>query len=256
MPPVCFVMFQGSRTNAGLCWQEGGFLPRLREVGDVFVYQNKLYNIFHGLPGFSDFPSDTEFDPGLPVSGGTPSRRVRRRATAVPAPRARRRRLVRGRAPRLRLRAALFSEKLWCSSIRRWCRLQGCVLACSSTGASSALASSLKRTLAGMLGRMRKRPCMKTAMLLLTLGLMRVTQMGRRKIWPRPLCARRSASFNLVSTEDGDPDMTTSLKVEEIAYLKKYPEYHYVLYVDEAHDIYARPGPQRAILRCLRSVRS
>ena len=174
-------MFQGSRTNAGLCWQEGGFLPRLREVGDVFVYQNKLYNIFHGLPGFSDFPSDTEFDPGLPVSGGTPSRRVRRRATAVPAPRARRRRLVRGRAPRLRLRAALFSEKLWCSSIRRWCRLQGCVLACSSTGASSALASSLKRTLAGMLGRMRKRPCMKTAMLLLTLGLMRVTQMGRRK---------------------------------------------------------------------------
>ena len=50
--------------------------------------------------------------------------------------------------------------------------------------------------------------------------------------------------------------MTTSLKVEEIAYLKKYPEYHYVLYVDEAHDIYARPGPQRAILRCLRSVRS
>lgn len=28
----------------------------------MFIYQNKLYNIFHGLPGFSDFPSDTEFD--------------------------------------------------------------------------------------------------------------------------------------------------------------------------------------------------
>ena len=60
--PVRFVMFQGGRTNASACWQDGGFLPRLREVGDVFIYQHKLYNIFHGLPGFSDFPSDTEFD--------------------------------------------------------------------------------------------------------------------------------------------------------------------------------------------------
>jgi hypothetical protein len=41
---------------------EGGFLPRLRELGDVFIYQNKLYTIFHGLPGFSDFASDIEFD--------------------------------------------------------------------------------------------------------------------------------------------------------------------------------------------------
>ena len=100
---------------------------------------------------------------------------------------------------------------------------------------------------------------MKTAMLLLTLGLMRVTQMGRRKFLATPIVCPTFSFINLVSLEskgEGDPDMTTSLKVEEIAYLKKYPEYHYVLYVDEAHDIYARPGPQRAILRCLRSVRS
>ena len=48
--------------------------------------------------------------------------------------------------------------------------------------------------------------------------------------------------------------MTTSLKASEVAYLRKHPEYHYRIYVDEAHDTYARPGPQRAILKCLRSV--
>ena len=37
-------------------------MPRLREVGDVFIYQNKLYNIFRGLPGFADFPTDIDFD--------------------------------------------------------------------------------------------------------------------------------------------------------------------------------------------------
>ena len=111
-----------------------------------------------------------------------------------------------------------------------------------------------QRTLAGMLGRMRKRPCMKTAMLLLTLGLMRVTQWVAANL-ATPIVCPTFSFINLVSTEDGDADMTTSLKVEEIAYLK-CPEYHYMLYVDEAHDIYARPGPQRAILRCLRSVRS
>ena len=94
---------------------------------------------------------------------------------------------------------------------------------------------------------------MKTAMLLLTLGLMRVTQMGRRKFLATPIVCPTFSFINLVSTEDGDADMTTSLKVEEIAYLK-CPEYHYMLYVDEAHDIYARPGPQRAILRCMRSI--
>ena len=42
--------------------------------------------------------------------------------------------------------------------------------------------------------------------------------------------------INLASKEeDGDPDMTTSLKVSEVAYLSKFPEYHYRLYVDEGH---------------------
>ena len=109
-----------------------------------------------------------------------------------------------------------------------------------------------QKALADMLGRMRKRPCMKTAMLLLTLGLMRVTQWVAANL-ATPIVCPTFSFINLVSTEDGDADMTTSLKVEEIAYLK-CPEYHYMLYVDEAHDIYARPGPQRAILRCMRSI--
>jgi hypothetical protein len=91
-------------------------------------------------------------------------------------------------------------------------------------------------------------------MLLLTLGLMRVTEWVSANL-ATPIHCQTFSFINLESNEEGgDPDMTTSLKVSEVAYLKKYPGYHYRLYVDEDHDIYASPKPQRAILKCLRAV--
>lgn len=255
MPPVCFVMFQGSRTNANLCWQEGGFLPRLRELGAVFIYQNKLYNIFHGLPGFSDFPSDTEFDldylsPEAHLRGVYADvRRQFPRHALVAVGWSAGAHLAYGFAQLFCVKALVLFDPTLVSAAGVRARLQ---FYRSIVGTRELT----QKALADMLGRMRKRPCMKTAMLLLTLGLMRVTQWVAANL-ATPIVCPTFSFINLVSlesNEDGDSDMTTSLRLEEIAYLKKCPEYHYMMYVDEAHDIYARPGPQRAILRCMRLV--
>ncbi|NBV25345.1 MAG: hypothetical protein EBS05_25960, partial [Proteobacteria bacterium] len=109
-------------------------------------------------------------------------------------------------------------------------------------------------TLADMLGRLRRKPSKKTAELLLTLGHKRATQWVSAKL-ATPIVCPTFSFIDLVSKAGRDTSADfMSLKVSEIAYLKKYPGYHYRLYVDEDHEIYARPGPQQDILRCLRSI--
>ena len=64
---VLFIMFQGSITNQKH-WNEhtkSKFLDRLKELGSVYTYQDKTYNIFHydifDLE-HKDFDSDIDFD--------------------------------------------------------------------------------------------------------------------------------------------------------------------------------------------------
>ena len=253
MPPVCFVMFQGGRTNANLCWQEGGFLPRLREFGDVFIYQNKLYNIFHGLQGFADFPADIEFDldylsPEAHLRGLYADVRQKfPQHVLIAIGWSAGAHLAYGFAQLFPVKSLILFDPTLVSPAGVRARLKfykGIVGNCELT----------PMLLADLLGRLRRKPSTKTAMLLLTLGLMRVTEWVSANL-ARPIRCQTFSFINLESNEEGgDPDMTTSLKVSEVAYLKKYPEYHYRLYVDEDHDIYASPKPQRAILKLLRAV--
>jgi hypothetical protein len=60
-------MFQGSGTNLKN-WNEttkSKFLDRLKTIGSVYTYQDKVYNIYHydkSYPGHADFDSDIDID--------------------------------------------------------------------------------------------------------------------------------------------------------------------------------------------------
>ena len=60
-------MFQGSRTNLK-AWNEytkSKFLDRLKELGSVYTYQDKIHNIWHydkSDPEYKDFDSDIDID--------------------------------------------------------------------------------------------------------------------------------------------------------------------------------------------------
>ena len=46
---ILFIMFQGSGTNQKY-WNEttkSKFLDRLKTIGSVYTYQDKVYNIYH-----------------------------------------------------------------------------------------------------------------------------------------------------------------------------------------------------------------
>ena len=62
---ILFIMFQGSATPP-TAWNEGKskFLNQLKKIGEIYTYQNKLYNIFHYLknePTPELFPNDIDF---------------------------------------------------------------------------------------------------------------------------------------------------------------------------------------------------
>ena len=67
MTKILFIMFQGSITNQKH-WNEhtkSKFLDRLKELGSVYTYQDKTYNIFHydiSDPEHKDFDSDINID--------------------------------------------------------------------------------------------------------------------------------------------------------------------------------------------------
>jgi len=64
---VLFIMFQGSGTNLKN-WNEttkSKFLDRLKTIGKVYTYQDKIYNIHHydkSNPEHNDFDSDIDID--------------------------------------------------------------------------------------------------------------------------------------------------------------------------------------------------
>ena len=67
MTKILFIMFQGSGTNQ-LYWNEhtkSKFLDRLKELGSVYSYQDKTYNIWHYNKSFSnykDYDMDIDID--------------------------------------------------------------------------------------------------------------------------------------------------------------------------------------------------
>jgi len=67
MTKILFIMFQGSGTNQK-DWNESTkskFLDRLKTIGSVYTYQDKVYNIYHydkSYPGHEDFDSDIDID--------------------------------------------------------------------------------------------------------------------------------------------------------------------------------------------------
>ena len=67
MTKILFIMFQGSITNQKH-WNEhtkSKFLDRLKELGSVYTYQDKTYNIFHydiSDPEHKDFDSEIDID--------------------------------------------------------------------------------------------------------------------------------------------------------------------------------------------------
>ena len=67
MTKILFIMFQGSITNQKH-WNEhtkSKFLDRLKELGSVYTYQDKTYNIFHydkSDPEHKDYDSDIDID--------------------------------------------------------------------------------------------------------------------------------------------------------------------------------------------------
>jgi hypothetical protein len=64
---IIFIMFQGSSTNQK-DWNEhtkSKFLDRLKELGSVYTYQDKTYNIHHydkRIPEYFDYDSDIDID--------------------------------------------------------------------------------------------------------------------------------------------------------------------------------------------------
>ena len=67
MTKILFIMFQGSGTNLK-AWNEytkSKFLDRLKELGTVYTYQDKTYNINHydkSNPEHKDYDSDIDID--------------------------------------------------------------------------------------------------------------------------------------------------------------------------------------------------
>ena len=67
MTKILFIMFQGAGTNLK-SWNESTkskFLDRLKELGNVYTYQDKVYNIWHyekSNPEHIDYDSDINFD--------------------------------------------------------------------------------------------------------------------------------------------------------------------------------------------------
>ena len=67
MTKILFIMFQGSGSNLK-DWNENTkskFLDRLKELGSVYTYQDKTYNIWHydkSNPYHKDFGSDIDID--------------------------------------------------------------------------------------------------------------------------------------------------------------------------------------------------
>ena len=67
MTKILFIMFQGSGTNlkAWNEYTESKFLDRLKMIGSVYTYQDKIYNIHHydkSNPEHKDFDSDIDID--------------------------------------------------------------------------------------------------------------------------------------------------------------------------------------------------
>ena len=74
MNKILFVMFQGAGTAVNISgnsskfcvWQnDTKFLNKLKKIGDIFVYQNKLYNVNHydkSNPDFDDYEPDINFN--------------------------------------------------------------------------------------------------------------------------------------------------------------------------------------------------
>ena len=57
MTKILFIMFQGSGTNQKT-WNKhtkSKFLDRLKELGSVYSYQDKTYNIWHYNKSFSNY---------------------------------------------------------------------------------------------------------------------------------------------------------------------------------------------------------
>ena len=67
MSKILFIMFQGSGTNLK-SWNEttqSKFLDRLKKLGDVYTYQDKVNNIWHydmKDKEHTDFDSNIDFD--------------------------------------------------------------------------------------------------------------------------------------------------------------------------------------------------
>ena len=67
MTKILFIMFQGSEANQKY-WNENTkskFLDRLKELGSVYTYQDKTYNIYHydlSNPEHKDYDSDIDID--------------------------------------------------------------------------------------------------------------------------------------------------------------------------------------------------
>ena len=67
MTKILFIMFQGSGTNLKT-WNEytkSKFLDKLKDLGSVYIYQDKTYNIWYynkSDPEHIDFDSDIDID--------------------------------------------------------------------------------------------------------------------------------------------------------------------------------------------------
>ena len=67
MTKILFIMFQGSGTNLK-AWNEytkSKFLDRLKDLGTVYTYQDKIHNIWHydkSNPEYFDYDSDIDID--------------------------------------------------------------------------------------------------------------------------------------------------------------------------------------------------
>jgi len=67
MTKILFIMFQGSGTHLKT-WNKhtkSKFLDRLKELGSVYTYQDKTYNIWHynmSNPNYKDYSSDIDID--------------------------------------------------------------------------------------------------------------------------------------------------------------------------------------------------
>jgi hypothetical protein len=62
-----FIMFQGSSTNLKNWneYTESKFLDKLKKIGEVYTYQDKIYNTMHydkSIPEHNDYNSDIDFD--------------------------------------------------------------------------------------------------------------------------------------------------------------------------------------------------